>query len=56
MAGCGTAASTAMARVTNRRLRNQGRSRIRTGGKCPYTNRARRGLSCRNASGGNNRR
>src|SRR5215218_2412236 len=56
MAGWGTAASTAMAKVTRRRERNQGRSRIRTGGRCPYTSRARRGLSCRNASGGNNRR
>jgi hypothetical protein len=34
-AGCGTAASTAIARVVRRRLRNQGRSRIRTGGRCP---------------------
>ena len=56
MAGCGTAASTAMAKVTRRRERNQGRSRIRTGGRCPYTSSARRGLSCRSASGGNNRR
>src|SRR5215218_3123358 len=56
MAGCGTAASTAMASETRRRERNQGRSRIRTGGRCPYTSRARRGLSCRSASGGNNRR
>src|SRR5512132_4006935 len=56
MAGCGTAASTAMARETRRRERNQGRSRIRTGGKCPYTSRARRGLSCRSASRGSSRR
>jgi hypothetical protein len=56
MAGWGTAASTAIAKVTKRRERNQGRSRIRTGGRCPYTSRARRGLSCCNASGGNRRR
>jgi hypothetical protein len=46
MAGCGTAASTAIAKVTRRRLRNQGRSRIRTGGRCPYTSNARRGFNC----------
>jgi hypothetical protein len=56
MAGCGTAASTAIASETRRRDRNQGRSRIRTGGRCPYTSSARRGLSCRNASGGSRRR
>jgi hypothetical protein len=56
MAGCGTAASTAIASVTSRRLRNHGRSRIRTGGRCPYTNSARRGFNCRSASGGNRRR
>src|SRR5512132_4157545 len=56
MAGWGTAASTAMASETSRRERNQGRSRIRTGGRCPYTSRPRRGLSWRSASGGNSRR
>jgi hypothetical protein len=56
LAGCGTAASTAMASDTKRRERNQGRNGIRTGGRCPYTNSARRGLSWRSASGGNNRR